>query len=196
MNYRLLTVLFLLSFYSCTSVSENPVSTQLLKNTDLSHSPDNVLPWVAINTPDYELGISNEFYRSGSQSIFITNSDSTNLKTGTWTQTYAGSIPKSSKRLSLRAFVKGENIRLTRPESNIYISIRVFPIVDGEGQIRSRFVTSQTFFLVAGTFDWQPLEITLPQIPEDAESIRVYLNMGPGTTGKVYFDDITLVASN
>lgn len=191
---RPVALLFLLVICSCTAISDNPLSTQLLKNNDLSNSADNVLPWVAINTPGFVLGISNEIFRSGKQSIFISNADNFNENTGTWTQTYAGSIPKSSQKLRLRAFIKGENLNLSKAESNIYISIRVFPVLDSDGQSSSRFASSQSFFRVSGTFDWQPLEVVLPQIPIDAENIRVYLNMGPGATGKIYFDDINLFA--
>ena len=185
-------ILLLLFLGACAKMEEKPNSTQLLRNNDLSDTANNVLPWVAVNTPGFELGISDSIYRSGKQSIFIRNKDSTNQNIATWTQIYSGSIPRSTQRLRLMAHLKGENLNLTRLESGVYISIRVFPVVENESRLL--FASTQNFSRFQGTFDWQPLEVILPHLPDNIENIRVYMNMGAGTTGTIYFDDISLFA--
>ena len=188
-------LIFLLSipFLACTSEEDTlPRGTQLLRNTDLSSNPNSIAPWNSIGSQGFNLGVSTEIFRSGSQSIFIENLDSLNINLGTWTQTYRGIIPNAGRRISLRAYLKGEDIRTFGPESNIYISMRMFPVEDDNGSTGGRFISSQSRVLVNGTFDWRPLEVSLNSIPPQVEFIVVYLVMGPRTTGKVFFDDITL----
>lgn len=180
-------------FLACTSEEDTlPRGTQLLRNTDLSSNPNSIAPWNSIGSQGFNLGVSTEIFRSGSQSIFIENLDSLNINLGTWTQTYRGIIPNAGRRISLRAYLKGEDIRTFGPESNTYISMRMFPVEDDNGSTGGRFISSQSRVLVNGTFDWRPLEVSLNSIPPQVEFIVVYLVMGPRTTGKVFFDDITL----
>lgn len=180
-------------FLACNNEEDIPPrGTQLLRNTDLSSNPSSIAPWNSISAQGFNLGVSTEIFRSGTQSIFIENLDSLNLNLGTWSQTYRGIIPNAGRRISLRAYLRGEDINTFGPESNVYISMRMFPVEDGNGSTAGRFISSQSRVLVNGTFDWRPLEVSLNSIPSQVEFIVVYLVMGPRTTGKVYFDDITL----
>ena len=169
-----------------------PVNSQLLKNSDISLSPDTVSPWVPVSAAGFTLGVSQDTFLVGNRSLYIENQDSLNVNAALWRQTYDGPMPSNGVKLTLRAYLKGENIELKKPESNVYISIRMFPVEDRDGTTINRFLTSQNRVKVFGTFDWQPLAITIPSVPKDIEFIMVYLVMGPGTIGKVYFDDITL----
>lgn len=178
---------------SCMDSSDTvPRGTQLLANTNLSANPSSLSPWNSVSAPGFNLGVSQEVFRSGFQSIFIENLDSLNENAGTWRQNYNGSLPKEGRGLKLKAYIKGENVTLRGPGSNVYISIRAFPVEDSNGSIIGRFVTSQNRDFVSGSFDWEPLEITLSNVPEQVDFIVVYLVMGPRATGRVYFDDITL----
>jgi hypothetical protein len=183
-----------LAFLTSCMESNDPVSkgTQLLLNTNLSANPNSVSPWNAVFAPGFSLGVNKEEFRSGFQSIFIENLDSLNENAGTWRQTYSGVLPREGRRLKLKTHIKGEDIVLRGPGSNVYISIRAFPVEDSNGSTTGRFVTSQNRAFVRGTFDWEPLEIILPRVPEQVDFIIVYLVMGPRVTGRVYFDDITL----
>lgn len=180
-------------FFQCDFGKDGlPANSQLLRNTDISLTPDSVSPWVPVTSEGFSLGVSQEVFLSGNRSLFIENRDSLNVNTAIWRQTYNGPMPSEGRRLTLRAHLKGENIELKGPNSNIFISIRMFPVEDSEGTTINRFLTSQTRFRIFGTFDWEPLAITLTSVPKDIDLMMVYLVMGPRTTGKVYFDDITL----
>lgn len=189
-------LLIIISVIFLTSCMDNndPVGegSQLLSNTNLSDNPSSISPWTSVSSQGFKLGISKDEFRSGFQSIFIENLDSLNENSGTWRQNYNGAMPKSGQSLNLRTYIKGEDITLRGPGSNIYISIRAFPVEDSNGSVLGRFATSQNRILISGSFDWQPLEITLPGLPEQVDFISVFLVMGPRATGKVYFDDITL----
>lgn len=169
-----------------------PIGTQVLRNSDFSQSLDNVSPWVPISSPGFNLGVTDEVFRSGRRSIFIENTDIFNENTGTWTQVYNGSIPNPGQRVRLRAFLKGENIRRFTPNSNVFISLRFSPVKDKSGSLAGRFISSQQQITVEGTFDWRPIELLVNSVPEDVESVAVFLVMGSRVTGKVYFDDVTL----
>jgi hypothetical protein len=194
MKSALLIFLIGLVFLSSCMDSNDPVpkGTQLLANTNLSANPSSVSPWNAVSSPGFDIGVSQQVFRSGFQSIFIENLDSLNENAGTWRQTYSGVLPREGRNLILKTHIKGEDIKLRGPGSNVYISIRAFPVEDNNGSTIGRFVTSQNRTLVSGSFDWEPLEITLSSVPEQVDFIIVYLVMGPRVTGRVYFDDITL----
>lgn len=169
-----------------------PPGSQLLKNSDFSASQENVFPWVAISPLGFNLGVSEDVFRTGSRSVFIENLDSLNQNSGNWKQSYTGPAPRPGRRLRMRAFLKGENIILRGPGSNIYISMRAFPIQDSKGNSVGRFISSQDRIRVNGTFDWRPIELVLNHAPDEIDFITVYIVMGPRVTGRVYFDEVTL----
>ncbi|MCR9015655.1 hypothetical protein [Aquiflexum gelatinilyticum] len=179
-------------FISCTEDDGLPVNTQLLKNSDLESPDGSISPWVPVTEPGFNLGSSTEVFRSSKKSLFIENSDSLNTNSATWRQSYNGPMPSKGMKLVLRAHLKGDNIELKGPESNVFISIRVFPVEDSNGNTFGRYVTTQNQIGVSGTFEWTQLRLTLPNTPEEVDNIVVYLVMGSRTTGKIYFDDITL----
>ncbi|WP_373494462.1 hypothetical protein [Aquiflexum sp.] len=193
MNKALPVILICLLLFQCDSGKDGlPANSQLLRNTDISLSPDSFSPWVPVTNDGFSLGISQETFLSGNRSLFIENQDSLNVNAALWRQTYDGPMPSEGRRLTLRAHLKGENIELKSTGSNIYISVRMFPVEDSEGTTINRFLSSQNRFRIFGTFDWEPLAVSIPSFPKDVEFITVYLVMGPRTTGKVFFDDITL----
>jgi hypothetical protein len=190
---RIYLIIFISAFFiHCAEDDGLPDNTQLLKNSNLTSSDGSVSPWTPISEPGFTLRPDTEVFRSANRSLFIENSDSLNINSGTWRQSYIGPMPKKGRKLVLRAFLKGEDVALKGPESNVYISIRAFPVEDSSGSTFGRYVTTQNQVLVSGTFDWTQLRLTLPNTPEEVDNIVVYLVMGPRTTGKIYFDDITL----
>ena len=187
-----LIVLISAFFIRCTMDDGLPANTQLLENPDLASSDGSISPWMAFSEPGFTLGSSTEVFRSSNKSLFIENRDSLNTNSGTWRQSYNGPMPSKGRKLVLRAFLKGEDVALKGAESNVYISIRAFPVEDSKGNTFGRYVTTQNQIGVSGTFDWTQLRLTLPNTPEEVDNIVVYLVMGSRTTGKIYFDDITL----
>jgi hypothetical protein len=193
MKSRIICFLLLVVFGNCVEREDPvPVNTQLLRNFDLEMSPDNVLPWRAASSSPFRLGVSTEVFRSPNRALYITNSDSTARTAAGWSQIYSGEMPREGRRLRLTAFLKGENIVRHRPGSNVYLAIRTFPVEGRNSSTFGRFVSTQQIAVVSGTFDWAPLNLTLPAIQNDVQSIAVYLVMAAGTTGTIYFDDITL----
>lgn len=186
-------LLLALLFFQCIEKEEVvPIGSQLLRNIDISSSLDNVSPWNATAVSPFVVIPTTREFKSGRQSLMISNTDSLTRNSGVWTQSYFGPIPNEGRSLRLRAFLKGENIRITGPGSNVFLSIRTFPVEDSNNSVFGRFVTTQNRFPIQGTFDWTPIDLVLPRIQKDVTHITVYLVMGPFTTGTVYFDDITL----
>lgn len=186
-------LLLALLFFQCIEKEEVvPIGSQLLRNSDISSSLDNVSPWNATAVSPFVVIPTTREFKSGRQSLMISNTDSLTRNSGVWTQSYFGPIPNEGRSLRLRAFLKGENIRITGPGSNVFLSIRTFPVEDSNNSVFGRFVTTQNRFPIQGTFDWTPIDLVLPRIQKDVTHITVYLVMGPFTTGTVYFDDITL----
>lgn len=180
------------AFLGCSQLDDQvPSGTQLLRNPDIS-SPNSPQPWVSVTSPGFQLGVSNDEFRSASASLFIESRDSTNLDPTTWRQTVNSPLPREGQKLTLRAYLKGEEIKRFAPGSNVFISLRAFPVEDSNGNTAGRYITSQERIVVDSTFTWRPIELVLNQMPPEVEYLVVYLAMAPRTSGKVYFDDITL----
>lgn len=193
MKKCLFFILLSLILFQCDFGDDGlPKNSQLLQNSDISDSPQTVSPWASLGNRGFSIGVSTEVFRSGNRSLFIENIDSLTLNTASWRQNYRGPMPREGRRLTLNAYLKGENIELKSPESNVYISVRMFPVEDSDGTTINRFISTKSRISISGTFDWEPLSITLPSVPREIEYISVFLVMGQQTKGKVYFDDITL----
>ncbi len=193
MKLRFLSIPVLFVLIQCVEKNDPvPANTQLLRNSDLELSMDSVHPWRATNPSPFELFVSTEIYRSPSRALAIRNNDFNARSAGVWSQTYTGEMPRTGRSLRLKAYIKGENIKRNGAGSNVYLAIRTF---HEEGRSQStfgRFVSTDNIASISGTFDWAPLSLTLPSIQENISSIVVYLVMTAGTTGTVYFDDISL----
>jgi hypothetical protein len=93
-------------------------------------------------------------------------------------------MPAPGNTLELNAFVKGENVKDLTAGGRVYVLIQVFPQGTTSGNEPS----------LKEDFDWVLLKATLENFPKEAESIRVSLAVPTLTLGKVYFDEITLIA--
>lgn len=183
--------LLLLLLGSCAENEDAPIGTQLLGNSNISSSPENVFPWIANKNTGVELGVSKDVFMTGFQSLYIENMDSTTNNSASWSQTYSGPMPSTGRSLELTAFLKGENIKRFNKLS-VFIYFTVIPNYDSNGNSLGNSVSSGNTVILEGDFDWIPVKITLEDFPVNAESISVALIM-PGTvTGKIYFDEITL----
>lgn len=188
---RTLFIIFV-SLLGCNQLDDQvPAGTQLLRNSDIS-SPNSPQPWVSVTSPGFLLGLSRDEFRSASASLFIESRDSTNINPTTWRQTINSPLPREGQKLTLRAYLKGEEIKRFAPGSNVFISLRAFPVEDSNGNTAGRYITSQERIIVDSTFTWRPIELVLNKMPPEVEYLVVYLAMAPRTSGKVYFDDITL----
>lgn len=184
---RFIPILLLLA---CSNEDYLPAGTDLIANPNISLSPGSPFPWVADQRDGIELGVSKEVFMTGNQSLFIANPDSLNSNSGSWSQKYTGPMPAPGDTLELKAFIKGEEIRNLTPGGNIGIFFRVYPSVSGNFEGRSAH--SNTGLKHEGNFDWRLLTATLNGFPKDADYIQITLLMPSLTTGKVYFDEISL----
>ncbi len=97
-------------------------------------------------------------------------------------QTVKTPIPKG-KQLVLRAKVKAE--QLTGLGADLAIRCE-----GPQGLITGAL--SQPENPIKGDFDWKEFTVVLDKVPDETTSIVVALLYERSTTGKVYFDDITL----
>ncbi len=188
-NFSLILLLFLL--ISCSSEEEYlPKGSQLLLNPNLSLYPDNVFPWAPLIPNEIQYGVSREVFLTGNRSLFIENKERSTANSATWTQTYTGPMPAPGSTLELMAFVKGQGVIDLTAGGRVHIGIKVFPFENGES--RNASATNEQLF--QGDFDWFLLKATLENFPKDAEKIQVSLFVPDLTLGKVYFDEINLIA--
>lgn len=181
----------ILLFVSCSSEEEYlPRGSQLLLNPNLSLYPDNVFPWAPLIPNEIQYGVSREVFLTGNRSLFIENKERSTANSATWTQTYTGPMPSPGSTLELMAFVKGEDVIDLTAGGRVHIGIKVFPYESSES--RNASATNEQLF--QGDFDWFLLKATLENFPKDAEKIQVRLFVPDLTLGKVYFDEINLIA--
>jgi len=56
--------------------------------------------------------------------------------------------------------------------------------------------TTQNRIDIKGTKNWSSYSVELDDLSEGADEILVFILLGSGTTGTVYFDDISLIAKD
>ncbi|WP_114749678.1 hypothetical protein [Pleomorphovibrio marinus] len=177
------------------SIEEEPLptGTQLMLNPNLSQYSDSVSPWTSSQSGSAQIGTSREDFLTGNRSLFIENQDPINIHNASWVQTYTGQMPAPGSQLELTVFLKGENLRIEEGSTasiSIYFTVSL-PSNEG-GSTQNRTVGSDIASSLEGSFDWTPIRITMDSFPPEATSIRVHLGMFGLTTGKIYFDEITL----
>ena len=175
---------FLLSviFWACSKEED---TGQLLNDPSLNFTQGKIFPdswfywqnqskhsffWSAkeLNSTDFYLAIAADSPDTVNFSFF--------------NQTVLTPLPKG-KQIMLRARIKAEN--LTGQGASIALRC------DGpKGQVA--FTTTQGVTSIDGSFEWKEFSLLLEKVPDETNAIQVYLLYLPSTTGKVYFDDITL----
>ena len=97
-------------------------------------------------------------------------------------QTIKTPIPKG-KQLILRSKIKAENLT----GQGVSIAIRC------EGpESMVAFASTEGKTKIEGSFDWKEFSVVLDKVPDETNQLHVFLLYLPATTGKVFFDDITL----
>jgi len=177
------SILFLL-LLACTGEDILPVGTELLTNSNLSYYPDSVIPWTSYQSGNTEIGVSKEVFMTGNRSLFVENLDSLNSGSATWTQTYSGPMPAPGSSVELTAFIKGVDVK-NLTEGRVGVKFRVYPASDRNG-------SSAVILDLQGDFDWTLIRTTLDNFPADADFIIVDLFYPSLTSGRIYFDEISL----
>lgn len=137
---------------------------------------------------NYIHGVSDEFASSPKSSLFISCETVKNKEAFTYfVQSFPASSFKKGDNLTLKVQVKGENL--------IGKGVSVAFRGDKDGASSSVFFkTTQGFNPLVGTFPFKEVKVNLNPYLGDADQIIVFLILLPETTGKVYFDDISLTA--
>lgn len=125
---------------------------------------------------------SNEESFSPVYSLNISRTVIDTVKIWYWWQKYSGIIPVG-RDLTLKAKIKAVNL------SGDGVSI----VIRCDGEVPNlQFASTQGVVNINGTFDWSTYTVSLPNVQSNITSIFVFLVYRPKTTGKVYFDDVTL----
>lgn len=162
---------------------------ELLRNGNVESGGGTPDYWWSVNAGagNARLSWSTEAALSGTRSLQI-SSDSVTAADPLvlWAQTAAGNIPVG-QRLTLTVPMKLVNVS----GSGIAIVIRAdnTPTPADKAEM---FSTSQGRFAIKGTRDWTPYTVKLPALTADIQSVTIYLLFLGGTSGTVYFDDISL----
>ncbi|MEK6478102.1 hypothetical protein WJR50_11225 [Catalinimonas sp. 4WD22] len=185
----LFAVFLSLLFISCQE-DEDEAWPQLLLNSDIEEGTNWPAEWVIneVEGEALEFIWTEEEALSGSKSLQIYKDNDENAEEevwGFWAQVYEGDIPHG-KDVELSAMIKGNEIE----GQGVAIVMRA----DREGLSPEdgQFVTTQGNTDIKGTFDWTNYSIVLNDLEPDVHTIFIFLLYTGGTTGEVYFDDVTL----
>lgn len=178
-NLALLIIAICL-FISCKK--EDPIPTQLLKSTDLE---SDLSAWDNYGSTVYGFNFNptctNEESFSPTHSLILNCETADSINWHCWSQLYTGKMP-FGEDLTLSQKIKAVNLT----GLGVFIKIVAF---DGVNKYALQTATSEG---LTGTFNWTEYSITLPDLSKAVTSIYVTMYYPPKTTGKVYFDDITL----
>ena len=165
--------------------ASGPVTNIVNGDAELGvNSPDNW--WVGAGSSDkFDIHWDSDNYLSPSHSLAISSDDSGD-KFAFWAQTFLAS-DVAGKKIKVNVFAKADNLT----GDGIYVAIRGDDTNVPSGSAEA-FVTTQAKVAYNGTFDWKEISITMDTVPTDIKSITVYLIYGTNTSGKVYFDDLSL----
>ncbi|PHN07005.1 hypothetical protein [Flavilitoribacter nigricans] len=161
-------------------------SSELLTNGDLEIGSGTPNGWfTGPSCTDIDLSWTDEESFSPSKSVKISNTTLESDCFTYWGQHRNTDIP-TGKSLTLRAMIKGQ---LEGNGVGIVIRGDDTPDISGTAE---QFATTQGVSPISGTFDWTEYSLSLGPIEATTKSLTVYLVYHPGTTGDVYFDDVSL----
>lgn len=177
----------LLFCYGCKNEDVQP--QQLVTNGNVDQG-SNGLPdyWTAYySNAGVQYHWSSDIYFSPSNSIelSIANADSTSW--GSWLQKITRNIP-NGKSITLTVKVKGN---LTGP--GVALNLYQSSSTDFNDNLAATSTYPDT--PITGTFDWTTYQVTIDKVDASTRGIAVSLNMGAGTSGQVYFDNIALTVN-
>jgi hypothetical protein len=179
-----LLIILICMFFSCKK--EDPIPTQLLKNTDLESGFSG---WDNYGSTAYGFNfkptLTTEESFSPTHSLILNCESADDINWHCWSQLYEGKMPVGED-LTLSVRIKAVNLT----GHGVSINIAAF---DGVSQIALQTATTEGLTSITGTFNWTEYNITLPNLYKAVTKIFITLIYYPNTTGKVYFDDITLI---
>lgn len=181
MNRILIFFLIIIFFFACKKEDE---PTQAIKDNLLQTSDLETFPFFYNSgmTIGFESEWTDETSYSPTHSLKIYRAEMDTTVLNYWYQYYMGGMPVG-ETLTLTAQVKTDNLKGLGAELAIGCMA---------GAAKRQFVESREDVVINGTSGWTSYSVDLPDLADDVSMIIVYLVYLPGTTGTVYFDDITL----
>jgi hypothetical protein len=175
-------ILISISFLSC---SKDDDTGQLLNDPSLNLSDGKIFPdswyyWQNQSKHEFFWSPKETSSRDFYLAIATDSLDAVNFSY--FNQAVFTPLPKG-KQLILRARIKAENMA----GEGASIAIRC----DGPNGMVA-FSSSQDNTKIDGSFEWKEFSVVLDKVPDETNAIQVFLVYLPSTTGKVYFDDVTL----
>jgi hypothetical protein len=174
-------ILFILS---CEKESETAL--QYITNSKLENQNSS---WFSNgDTTIFEMVRTTENSHSPDHSLLISRTDlnSNPYEFAFWSQFFTEKIPVG-KQLTLRVWIKGVDLT----GNGISLVVRT----DGEFN-QLQFATTQYMTTISGTFDWTEYTLDFPAVDPETKQLWIFLVFLDNTTGKVYFDDVTLTGKD
>jgi hypothetical protein len=180
---RLAALFIVLLIGSCREDVVEPI--QMIANGDMesgSASPGSW--WYPDTSGDYKAEWSSEASHSPARSLKLSTEIQRADRFSFWAQSKCSDIPRG-KTVALKVMIKGELIG-----TGVSVAIRCDGATPNAAALQ--FMTTQGNTAITGTFDWKEYSIEIGQVEQATSCITVYLVYLPQTSGKVYFDDVSL----
>lgn len=178
--------LLLLILVSCAKDEVDP-PMELFANTNVEAGTN--VPeawWSNANGTDAVFNWSDQEAYSESRSLEISSSVDGLANVAYWGQTVITNIPVG-KDLTL-------NVRIKSNVTGAGAAVAIACLNASSITQAQQFSTTQGTSAITGNADWTSYTVKLENVQSDITEIRVYLMLLSNSTGKVYFDDITLTA--
>ena len=183
--------------FSCSH--EVPAPVQLIVNGDVESGITSPAHWFAVTTTAYASDWLSAGGFANGHGLHLSATTAATGDPGSWVQ-FLQVAELTGKQLTLSAKIKTTAISGT--------GITMGMLADNEGTYRlttqnitsfpsstaAQFTIMPAGTITAGTADWKSYSVVLPNIQKNVDFITVYLTMSSGTTGDVYFDDVSLIA--
>jgi hypothetical protein len=178
-------VLVLLTLCNCKD-NEDPKPVEVVSNGNVDTGVSFPTLWLWYNGKGkYQTTWNNETFSSPDRSLSIATAVSDPVDFAYWAQEISQNIPVG-KKLILKARVKGNNVI----GNGVSIAVRA----DSESTTGLKFATTQGNKLITGTFDWTEYRVEMLSVPAETKRLYIFLVYLNGTTGEVFFDDISMTA--
>jgi hypothetical protein len=164
-----------------------PETTDLISNGDAELGTSAPTPWVYSGNLSGRW--SNDTFRSPARSLQISTDVLRENEGAFWAQKFCNNIP-TGKRLTLRAHVKG---KLIGNGVSVVLRCDRTSTPGGPADVLE-FATTEGTTPISGEFDWKEYSVQIASVPEGTVCIWIFLAYLPGTTGTVYFDDVSVRA--
>jgi len=206
MNLKKVILFFLISIFFISCNTQNPIEPQTDQNINKSVSEQlagftnsyiensdmedgtNDYWYGSTNRNNFSHEYSNEESHSASHSLKISAESAESGQFAYWAQTITA-VDLIGKKLIASVSIKYNNVS----NDGVVLVIRGDNSEKPSGSAEV-FSTTQHKISKIGSSDWQTLEVSLDNVPNNIKSITIYMLLS-SPTGTVYFDDLGLTST-